>query len=86
MDATKKLQSFDETSRLLTLIYLFLVKSLSLFIKGQKALILTKNGLLVYIILKLLSSSFLIESFNLSKFKISTTYNFSAGADRNYIQ
>ena len=86
MDTTKKLQSFDETSRLLTLIYLFLVKSLSLFIKGQKALILTKNGLLVYIILKLLSSSFLIESFNISKFKISTTYTFSAGADRNYIQ
>ena len=85
MDTTKKLQSFDETSRLLTLIYLFLVKSLSLFIKAQKSLMLTKNGLLVYIILKLLSSSFLIESFNLSKFKISTT-NFSAGADRNYIQ
>lgn len=62
--------SFNEASRFLTLICLFAAKPLSFFIKVQKALILTRNGLLSNKILSILLSACSIEILDLSNRKI----------------
>ena len=64
----KASRSLVKTRGFLTLMYPFLVKSLTFFSNAQKSLIPTKSGLLSYKTVKLWSSSLMIEGLDILNF------------------